>query len=255
MKSEALLTIITIHKGDLGNLELTAGSLTRLEPIFDKVVWIITTDEIIDKRLIEDINPNLKTSWLNLKDRGPFDAMNKSLIHVKSNYLNFLNSGDRICSELEPITFLQELHESNLHWGVANSHYPGKSRKQIWKRPFHDSQKFRWCLNSYCHQATFYKREFLLENQAFDTECGIADWKTSMKLSRLTPPLFLSAFYADYQGDGISSRPNLEKWILSVVKVRIEILNTNKYACAIGSAFIYIFLKLRRLGYGKPGRI
>ena len=95
------LTIITINRNNAAGLEktmLSVASQTRKD-IEYVVVDGASTDGSVDmiRRLEKDFAGRLK--WISEPDGGIYNAMNKGIGMASGDYLQFLNSGDRLASE------------------------------------------------------------------------------------------------------------------------------------------------------------
>lgn len=91
------LSIITINYNNKNGLAKTIDSV--LSQSFDDYEWIVIDGGSTDgsKELIEKYSSKM-AYWCSEPDKGVYHAMNKGIEHAKGEYLNFLNSGDWLCS-------------------------------------------------------------------------------------------------------------------------------------------------------------
>ena len=111
-----LLTIITVNKNSGTLIKNTSKSVISLLKKRKNISWLIIDSKSKDKsfKIIESIlkdKKQLEIEAIIEKDYGIYNAMNKGIIHVKSEYLLFLNSGDTF-NEKNFLTILNFL-ESN----------------------------------------------------------------------------------------------------------------------------------------------
>ena len=89
------LSIITINYNNREGLKRTIESVVN--QTFTDFEWILIDGGSTDgsKELIEQYS-NRFSYWVSEPDNGIYNAMNKGLRAAKGDYLQFLNSGDRL---------------------------------------------------------------------------------------------------------------------------------------------------------------
>ena len=250
MHKEALLTIITIHKGDFCNLEKTLYSLENLGALEVFTELIVVSAE---SQLFDFSNHNLLgyKQVLNV-NHGIFNAMNIGLKLATGKYINFLNSGDALLKEIDSLEVLNTL-QGDQNWLVAQSLRKNTKSEDyiIWSLP-QKQIKFLLAINSYCHQSTFVSRKILVQLGGFDESSSVSDWGISLRLKSLCEPFVLKSFWALYQGSGFSENPNWTKWAKDVSHARRlakgPILNNAKFDLLF-QQFISLALRLKRKIY------
>jgi glycosyltransferase involved in cell wall biosynthesis len=245
--SQLPLSIITIHKGDFSKLLKTGQSLKNIQSISSEFEWVIITDETV---LLEDFNqfpPAINIRLVSVRDSGPFDAMNKSIEHARGKVINFLNSGDQISPNVDGLKLKSEVIQEDFNWGVAKATYVTNSGLKSWKMPTSGSWKFKWCLNSYCHQATFYNKTFLADSGKFSLSSMVADWEMSVVLNSFSLPLQVEVTYCIYEGGGLSSHPKLYEWMKNVLAARRRQGIGFFVSDFCSAALIFFYLGIRRI--------
>ena len=88
-----LLTIITVNLNNREGLQRTIDSV--VEQTFTDYEWIVIDGGSTDgsRELIEQYADHF-TYLVSEPDKGIYNAMNKGIAHAKSDWLQFLNSGD-----------------------------------------------------------------------------------------------------------------------------------------------------------------
>lgn len=94
-----MIDIVTINKDNKDGLEKTILSVIN-QTAFDEINYIIIDGGSTDgsKEIIKKYKEYFGYST-SRKDKGIYNAMNKSLEHLKGDYVLFLNSGDYLVSE------------------------------------------------------------------------------------------------------------------------------------------------------------
>ena len=165
------LTIITINYNNIEGLKRTVNSV--LQQTWKDFEWIIIDGSSTDgsRELIEGIGPHL-SYWCSERDKGIFNAMNKGLIHAKSDYVLFLNSGDFFSSSrslqyVKPHTWHADIIGCDAFMGTGNNPtYYQAPRKVTYQRLV--------CM-SLCHQSTFIRRDLLKDGYDETSKIG-GDW-------------------------------------------------------------------------------
>ena len=164
-------SIITINLNNKIGLQHTIDSV--ICQTYKDYEWIMIDGGSTDgsAELIEQ-NKHLFSWRCSEKDKGIYNAMNKGIKKAKGEYLLFLNSADCLYDE-NVLTKISEEHlTADIIAGLAEAmdthkllhHYDNNPLMQVYYATFD-------------HQATFIKRELLL-NRPYDEDLRIAsDWK------------------------------------------------------------------------------
>jgi putative colanic acid biosynthesis glycosyltransferase len=205
------LTIVTVTKNNLAGLMSTHESLKGIEFPFD---WVIKDGGSSDgtPQYVENFcNP---TKYLDIPDFGIFDGMNIALRYVETDFVQFLNAGDRLVSGFELERTLKALIESEKNWLVAGALISVSGRPvDYWQTP---TFPYLWRvlgLQSWCHQSTIYRSDFLAMNGAYDVENIIADWSTALALERIESPLVRVEPLSIFELGGVSGSLSRSNWI------------------------------------------
>ncbi len=155
-------------------------------------------------------------------DDGIFDAMNKGFELARGKWITFLNSGDVFNPELELILVINQLEKSNSIWTVGNAQIHVRNQLCDWQPSRINPLRFRLGVNSFPHQATFYRRDKIIENfgKPFCPTDSVADWSLSYALLVSHEPNFISDYISINEEAGNSSRVPLIKWALDISKTR-----------------------------------
>ncbi len=115
------LDIITVCRNSLEALKLTAQSVKNLAADNENIRWIIVDGDSNDgtKEYLKTVDIK-QLIIISEKDNGIYDAMNKGLSVVKSDYFVFINAGDYILGDL--YCTLSELSESHVHCFATKWH-------------------------------------------------------------------------------------------------------------------------------------
>jgi glycosyltransferase involved in cell wall biosynthesis len=161
-------------------------------------------------------NKNIK--FISEPDQGIYDAMNKGLNLIESDWIIHLGSDDTLYSN----TVLEEINSkapfSNKLGLVYGSGIMGRKRL---KNKFSKKLYFGNCLN---HQCVIYNAK-LLKKYGYDTTYIVgADYKLNLLLLKSsTASLYIPIIITNYGSEGISST-NLSLARYEEYKVRTEIL-------------------------------
>ena len=96
MKINENLTVVTVNFNNSCGLRKTLKSLSLVETKPKEIIVIDSESNDMPNKVIEDFNKNLNILFINEKDKGIYDGMNKGLALVKTKLVHYLNSGDEI---------------------------------------------------------------------------------------------------------------------------------------------------------------
>ena len=168
------LSIITVNLNNRDGLQKTIDSV--VSQTFKDFEWIVIDGGSTDgsKELIEQ-NADHFAYWVSEPDTGIYNAMNKGITVAKGEYLQFLNSGDKL---YEP-NILERLMSTNM---VADIIYgdclviaPSGEKTLV---TFSDSLPLHQLLEaSICHPSSAIRRELLVDEPYDETLKIVSDWK------------------------------------------------------------------------------
>lgn len=164
------VAVITVSYNAEDKIKKTIKSV--LNQNFEKIEYWIqdggSTDETIE--IIKGyekkfINKNIKYGYEIAKDNGIYDAMNKAIDHLKSDFVIFLNAGDYFADEYVVKNIFSNLDCLNIDIMYGNYYrYYLNYRKKI--LPYNLSSMNKSFITS--HQAIF-TRTKLLKSRKYDT--------------------------------------------------------------------------------------
>lgn len=179
------ISVVTVVYNSVHNVEETL--LNVIGQTWGNLEYIVidggSTDGTVDviKKYTDKI-----TFWISEKDKGIFDAMNKSLQYVTGEYVLFMNAGDTFVSHstVENV-FSQDVSDADLIYGdtyVLNhlGYKLGKADAIYSHNP--SPQAMVFLSQGFCHQSLFTKTE-VLKTIRFNTKYPIgADYDTTAKV-------------------------------------------------------------------------
>jgi len=216
------LSVVTITFNDPDGLASTARSLPS-----EQVDWIVVDGSTSPSCKAENIKilSTFKVNLVQEHDLGRFDAMNKGLSIARGDYIIFLNGGDAFVSLETPRVIVEFLRKQDIEWAIGQTNAVDENglHQWTWPMPKHNSLKFRLGINSYCHQATVYKRSLLNEVGGFKRESLYSDWQTSLILSDKVRPIISTDIWTNFLVNGISSSLTIDYWASESIKLRKEV--------------------------------
>ncbi len=173
------LSIITINYNNLTGLQKTMQSV--FEQTFTDYEYIIIDGGSTDgsKEYIEQYAGKL-AYWVSEKDEGVYQAMNKGIVKSKGEYLQFLNSGDYLVTNLI-------LSESSIFLGVPDIVYGDIEFRdlngKVFTKHYPDSINLKFFLtDSIPHPSCFVKKVMFDKVGLFDEALKIcSDYKFFLK--------------------------------------------------------------------------
>lgn len=210
----------------------------------------ITLEEAKDERYyleaIHKDHPTLTFKFLSEKDKGIFDAMNKGIALATSDWIDFLNCGDRFYSfdVLKQISN-QDLQNYDVLYGDLEVVYLDQKTKII-KKTSHDLKKLYALFAYFGHPNCFVKTKILKSN-LFDPKYHLsADYDLIYRLYQKGYRFgFTDAIIATFLSGGASDKKATQS-----LKEALDIAlcyNKNSKKTQIKIYLFYLFAKLKKI--------
>lgn len=154
------LSIITVNYNNLAGLKRTFENIVSQS--FHDYEWIVIDGGSSDGS-VDFINErkNYFSFSCSEHDCGPYDAMNKGIVHAKGEYVNFMNSGDMFADEDVLLrTFANPLDADVLY----GDYYVIKDDIKELRTKADVLDLRHVCMFSINHQASFIKRALFADN-------------------------------------------------------------------------------------------
>lgn len=173
------LSVVTINYNNAAGLRKTIESIIPYRS--DDVEYIIidggSSDGSVDhiKEYAGEID-----YWISEPDKGIFNAMNKGMKQAKGDYLLFINSGDTLKQDISFDKILAHLNgEGMIYFNIEMAY---SDALEHFGDTYPDRLDFKFFAErSLPHQASFIKRDTLLEYGGYDENMKIgADWAFSV---------------------------------------------------------------------------
>ena len=202
-----LFSIIIPTYNSESSLKKTLDSV--LEQSFSDFEIVIMDGGSKDKTI--NVAKSFKDSRLKIysePDKGVYDAMNKGIARSSGQWLYFIGSDDylyasdvlqKVCNQLEKIKthvlYGNVVIKGDAGWAKDGQIYNGKFTLQ------------RLLRGNICHQAIFYRRDFLIDNNLiYNLNYPIvADWDFNIQCSLKTAFTYLNIIVAVFNAGGIST--------------------------------------------------
>ncbi len=221
---EKRFSIITTVFNDLPGLKLTAHSV--LEQTYP-IEWIIVDAD--SGRETRDFLGSLKSKkhnirWLSEKDSGLYDGMNKGFKMATGEVVLFLNAADTLIFEDTIERVMRSFDSDQWAWAaaVAARITIYGSPREIWEYLDHSIGGLALGTRTFCHQACFYKRDFLERLLPYDVTNLASDHLVNVRAYKLRTPQTLPFVTTLFQDGGVSSKRPLGSAFLDLHKIRKE---------------------------------
>lgn len=204
------ISIITINLNNQKGLLRTIQSV--LSQIWQDFEYIIIDGASHDGSLdlIEQHQKHL-TYWVSEPDNGIYHAMNKAIVNATGDFCLFMNSGDYFFTDESLKSAQKHLSESKIYY--FNYHNTLHSHPTI--LPHEKDLSFAFFLHSnLCHQAIFYPRKTLIEQNLFREHFQIiSDWALNIDLIMNNKIAFkhINETLTHYDGYGLSNQPDCKR--------------------------------------------
>lgn len=161
-----IVTVITVVYNGEASISDTITSVINQD--YKNVEYIIIDGGSTDKTLeiIKSFGDKIDL-WVSERDQGIYDAMNKGITLANGNWINFMNSGDRMTKPDTLSQIFNQKPEADLVYGDALIEHEGYSVLF----PVHPINTI-WKNSPFCHQACFVKSE-VMKNYKFDLQYKI----------------------------------------------------------------------------------
>lgn len=196
------LSIITVNLNNREGLRKTIDSVVG--QTFRDFEWIVIDGGSTDgsRELIERYADHF-AYWVSEPDKGIYNAMNKGIRVAQGEYLQFLNSGDRLVDERTLERCFAHEFTADIVYGdlyIAN-------HEDIEELRYTEELSLRYFLHgTICHNSTFIKRNLLVDEPYDENLRIVADWK-SFLLQVIENRRFehIDEFIIYYDANGIST--------------------------------------------------
>lgn len=168
------ISVVTINLNNLAGLKKTYESLTS--QTYQNWEWVVIDggSTMGDKEFLEAHTGEI-AYWCSEKDKGVYNAQNKSLSHTTGDYIIFMNSGDTFYDAEVMTHIFSKAYTDDVIYGDwvqvwEDGHYMDVSS------PKKVSLFQLCCLSNLCHQSMFIKREKILSSPYDESYRIYADW-------------------------------------------------------------------------------
>ena len=204
-----ILSIVTPTYRD-DKIVKTYGSIQSLLK-YEDVEWVVIDGyESSENELGNKLSNLDHVLYINEKDKGIYDAMNKGIEKASGGYLWFLNSGDEMI--IKDVLLLDILKQNLNHnaWLKFNFSINSKERNEKINSPF-------FVFNSPNHQASIVSRE-LFNNKRYNTKLDLAaDYQFFLEIyykNKIKPKSIHYSLFS-YDLEGITAKPEQKNKIRS----------------------------------------
>lgn len=198
------LGVVTICYNDIKGLKKTIESLkSQTIHSFEHIIVDGGSDDGTPEYLAE-LNLPWNFTWSSEKDRGIYDAMNKGMAKISSEFIWFLNSGDTCASNTVMEEVLPHLSSKfDLVYGKA-WHVGGYGKKSVGEPVTKAHFRRRMPI---CHQSIIYKTS-IAKIHPYPLEYRIiSDWIVTQTIfSKASNTKFIDLYLANFDLSGISSQ-------------------------------------------------
>jgi len=214
------IDVVTITKDNDSKLDQTIKSINNVF-LKDHLKKIVIIDGGAGSSSQEWAQKDLRIKVIKEQDSGIFDAMNKGWLSCESQWVIFMNSGDQFEIHVDIEHLIYQLSRSSAPWAVGASLLEKSNGGiELWSPHSISKWKFRRAFNSYPHQATFYNKFEVQDEQLFRSQSKVADWEKSLQLFQLEKPLILNQIISRNEPFETSASLSVISWCREVVESR-----------------------------------
>lgn len=180
---ENTLTIITINRNNALGLEKTIKSiLVQTCNAFEYVVVDgASTDNSIDIIQLYAAKLGKRLKWVSEPDKGIYNAMNKGIMMASGSYLQFLNSGDCLSSDVitdKMLDALEKNHYPSILYGNMLKNMPDGSILRDKSFAGQDISFLGFYTGTLNHSPAYFRRDLFQKYGLYDENLRIvSDWK------------------------------------------------------------------------------
>ena len=199
------ISTITICFNNLTDLQKTCASVDGQSRLPDEH-WVIngSTTPDIEQWLLHTPQPVYR-KWINERDKGISDALNKGIQHAGCTITHLLHSGDRYAST-DVLESVEQVFEKTpaLQWISGNMQLIRSGRQVVIGKPF-DKRKLYRGMRSVSHPTWFVKKEVYGRAGLFNSEYKIAmDYDLMCRIAD-EPYAYVDKLIAVFDDTGVSS--------------------------------------------------
>lgn len=237
-----ILSVVTTVYQDLEGLKLTAKSvLSQTVPVEWIIVDADSGRETIDylRQIPSGIH---EVRWISEKDYGLYDGMNKGFSRTRGKIVLFLNAQDTFENSEVAARICDSYCEEQWLWAVAlavriNSNFVPHG---VWEYLNPSLGGLALGTRTFCHQSTFYDRDFLETLLPYDISNLASDHLVNVRAFKRKDPKMLPFVATLFMDGGVSSKRPLGAAFRDLRKIRKE----EKLLLLNSSVLDYILTKL-----------
>jgi glycosyltransferase involved in cell wall biosynthesis len=243
-EKKLVVSIITTCYKDLSNLKATAKSV--LDQVYP-VEWIIIDADsgIETTKYLKSISSNIHSvKWVSEKDNGLYEGMNKGFIKSSGSILLFLNAGDLLAEEDSVSKIAKDYKEFKWNWAVALAVRINDEGTplSVWEYLEPEIGGLALGTRTFCHQATFYTREFIEDLMPYDITNLASDHLLNVRCFKKSHPRMLPFVSTFFLNGGLSSKRPFSAAMKDLRRIRKEekILLYDSYLLDLIASFFVI---------------
>lgn len=217
-------SIVTTVFNDLPGLKLTARSVLKQSFPIEWIIVDADSGSETRKFLSSLESENHEIRWLSEKDFGLYDGMNKGFKMATGEVVLFLNAADSLIFN-DTIEQVMQSYDSDLwEWAAAVATRIGNDGlpHSIWEYLDHSIGGLALGTRTFCHQACFYKRDFLERLLPYDVTNLASDHHVNVRAYNLSTPHIFPFVTTLFQDGGVSSNRPLSAAFFDLHKIRKE---------------------------------
>lgn len=206
----ALISVITIVKDHSAGLIDTFASLAAQD--FDSWEMIVVVGASKDSTLrtaIEMSNSDPRIKVIEQSGLGIYSAMNEGIENAGSEFVWFLNAGDRFADAHVLVNALDEITLANVGVIIGGYQIDNGNRKCVYSYPKKKISGFRFAFNRHggCHQAMIFRTKLLRSAGGFDTTYSLAsDFDLVLKIIKAAGAVRVPEIYAIIEPGGAADQ-------------------------------------------------